>query len=147
MDLDRLMEDLEHDEGVKYQVYLDHLGLPTFGIGHLITENDPEYGAPVGTPVDAARVEECFENDIQTVLRDCKRVFPDFHELPSDAQLVICNMLFNLGLTRFLGFKNFIAAVDARDWAGAADQMVDSRWYRQVPKRANRLVERIRALA
>jgi xanthine/uracil/vitamin C permease (AzgA family) len=29
----------------------------------------------------------------------------------------------------------------------AADEMVDSRWYRQVTNRANRLVERIRALA
>ena len=30
MDLDRLREELKIDEGCKYEVYLDHLGLPTF---------------------------------------------------------------------------------------------------------------------
>ena len=44
MDLQRLQEDLEDDEGVVYEIYLDHLGLPTFGIGHLVREEDPEYG-------------------------------------------------------------------------------------------------------
>ena len=34
--------------------------------------------------------------------------------------------------------------VDNQDWNGAADEMVDSRWYRQVGKRAERLVERMR---
>jgi hypothetical protein len=38
------------------------------------------------------------------------------------------------------------AAVDARDWNEAADQMVDSRWHDQVPNRAKRLVGRIRNL-
>ena len=42
MDLQRLQEDLEDDEGVVYEIYLDHLGLPTFGIGHLVREEDPE---------------------------------------------------------------------------------------------------------
>ena len=39
------------------------------------------------------------------------------------------------------------AGVDARDWNEAADQMVDSRWYTQVPNRARRLVSRMRALS
>ena len=44
MDLTKLREELENDEGVKHEIYLDHLGYPTFGIGHLITKTDPEYG-------------------------------------------------------------------------------------------------------
>ena len=63
MNLERLQEDLETDEGVVYEVYLDHLGLPTVGIGHLILESDPEYGAEVGTPVTEERVTELFQQD------------------------------------------------------------------------------------
>jgi len=37
--------------------------------------------------------------------------------------------------------------VDARDWDAAADEMVDSGWYKQVTNRADRLVNRMRALA
>ena len=55
MDLQRLREDLEDDEGVKYEIYDDHLGYPTFGIGHLIRSSDPEYGEPTGTPVSEER--------------------------------------------------------------------------------------------
>ena len=60
MDLDRLREELKIDEGCKYEVYLDHLGLPTFGIGHLIRQDDPEYMMGIGTPIDEIRVNEVF---------------------------------------------------------------------------------------
>ena len=146
MDLQRLQEDLERDEGVKYEVYLDHLGYPTFGIGHLIRESDPEYGAEVGTPVSESRVAEAFEQDVQTVLSDCAKLYSDWDELPEEAQLVIANMMFNLGYPRLSKFKGMKRGVDARDWNAAADEMIDSAWYRQVTNRANRLVERIRAL-
>ena len=53
MNIDKLREQLKIDEGVKYEVYKDHLGYPTFGIGHLVVEGDEEHGKPVGTPVSA----------------------------------------------------------------------------------------------
>jgi len=147
MDLQRLREDLETDEGVKYEIYLDHLGYPTFGIGHLIREDDPEHGEAPGTEVSESRVAEAFEQDVQTVLSDCAKLYSDFEELPEEAQLVIANMMFNLGYPRLSAFKGMKAGVDARDWNRAADEMIDSRWYKQVTNRAQRLVDRIRALA
>jgi len=51
MNLDELRKQLEIDEGVKYEIYNDHLGYPTFGIGHLILASDPEYNRPVGSAV------------------------------------------------------------------------------------------------
>ena len=52
-----IQKDLERDEGVRYNIYKDHLGYPTFGIGHLITKSDPEYGKAVGTAVSKSRVD------------------------------------------------------------------------------------------
>ena len=57
IDLDQLKEQLKIDEGVVYEIYNDHLGYPTFGIGHLVLEGDPEYGLEVGTPVAEDRVD------------------------------------------------------------------------------------------
>ena len=147
MNLERLQEDLETDEGVVYEVYLDHLGLPTVGIGHLILESDPEYGAPVGTPVTEERVTELFQQDCEIVLADCQILYPDFDDLPEEAQLIIANMMFNMGRPRLSKFKGMKRGVDTRDWDTAADEMVDSGWYRQVTNRAERLVKRMRALA
>jgi lysozyme len=147
MNIDKLREEIAADEGEVHEIYLDHLGLPTFGIGHLVRDDEPESGLPVGTPIDNDRVVEAFESDIETVLSDCNKLYPDFDDLPEEAQRVIANMMFNMGRPRLSKFKGMKAGVDARDWNRAADEMVDSRWYRQVTNRANRLVERIRALA
>ena len=38
---ERLFEQLKYDEGVVYEIYKDHLGYPTFGIGHLVLKSDP----------------------------------------------------------------------------------------------------------
>lgn len=147
MNLERLQEDLATDEGVVYEVYLDHLGLPTVGIGHLILESDPEHGADVGTPVTEERVTELFQQDCEIVLGDCQILYPDFDDLPEEVQLIIANMMFNMGRPRLSKFKGMKRGVDARDWDAAADEMVDSSWYNQVTKRADRLVVRMRALA
>ena len=54
---------------------------------------------------------------------------------------------FNMGRTRLSKFKGMKRGVDSRDWNTAADEMIDSTWYKQVTNRADRLVERIRNLS
>ena len=64
MIITELREQLKIDEGVKHEVYKDHLGYPTFGIGPLIVEGDEEYGKPVGTPVSEDRVNAVFNKKL-----------------------------------------------------------------------------------
>jgi len=144
MNIDQLREELKIDEGCKYEIYLDHLGLPTFGIGHLVLDSDVEHGQEVGTSVSEDRVNECFANDVETVLSECKKLYSNFELLPEEVQLIIANMMFNMGYPRLSKFKGMRAGVDAGDWNRAADEMVDSRWYQQVTNRADRLVNRMR---
>ena len=92
----------------------------------------------------AARVQA---DQSRGVLADCEILYPDFGDLPEEAQQIIANMMFNLGRPRLSKFKGMKAGVDARDWERAADEMVDSSWYRQVTNRADRLVVRMRSLA
>ena len=147
MNLESLRRQLEIDEGVKYEIYNDHLGYATFGVGHLVLETDPEYGRPVGTTVSESRVVEVFKLDCESVLIDCNILYEDFADLPEEAQQIIANMMFNMGRPRLSKFKGMKRGVDSRNWNEAADEMVDSAWYRQVTNRADRLVARIRALA
>ena len=144
MDIDQLRRELDEDEGCVYEIYLDHLGYPTFGIGHLVTKSDMEHGWSVGTDVEEDRVHEVFEEDVQTVLSDCKKLYHNFDYLPEEVQLIIANMMFNMGRARLSKFKGMKRGVDDCDWQAAADEMVDSRWYRQVTNRAERLVKRMR---
>ena len=146
MDIDKLRKEIEYDEGNVQKIYLDHLGLPTFGIGHLVRESDPEYGWEVGTEVSKERCDSVFNEDVKTVIADCYKLYSDFDDLPEEVKRIIANMMFNMGRPRLSKFKGMKRGVDARDWNAAADEMVDSRWYRQVTKRAQRLVDRMRAV-
>ena len=146
MNVEQLREQLKIDEGCVYEIYNDHLGYPTFGIGHLVRESDPENGSPIGTKVSEDRVANAFDDDIGIVLSDCNKLYPDFEDLPEEAQQIIANMMFNLGRPRLSKFRGMKAGVDAKDWKRAADEMVDSRWYAQVGRRAERLVNRMREI-
>ena len=143
MNIDKLREQLAEDEGCKFEIYLDHLGYETFGIGHLVRDFDPEYGEPVGTHVPEERVIDAFEGDIDITLADCLLVFDDFASFPEEVQLILANMMFNMGLTRLSKFKKHNAALFAGDWKEAAVEGRDSRWYRQVTNRAERLMTRL----
>jgi lysozyme len=141
----RVMEQLKIDEGVVHEVYLDHLGLPTVGIGHLILESDPEHGAEVGTPVSNARCEELFQKDLDTAISECVALYgPDVWEgFPEEVQEILVNMLFNMGRPRLSQFKKMNAALEMGDWETASIEGRDSRWYNQVGNRANRLMSRL----
>ena len=91
IDIEQLKETLKVDEGVVYEIYNDHLGYPTFGIGHLVIEGDPELGAPVGTPVTESRVNECFEKDVAVVIEDCKILHSGWDGYPEEVKQVIAN--------------------------------------------------------
>lgn len=143
MNVMRLRKELEVDEGCVYEIYLCSEGHPTFGIGHLIRRTDPEYGKEVGTLVSAERVAEAFEADIDMVLEDCLRLYPDFNHLPEEVKLIIANMMFNLGLPTLSKFRDMKDCVDDEDWEGASLAMRDSKWFYQVRGRAERLCERM----
>ena len=147
MNLEQLREELKRDEGCVYSVYLDHLNLPTTGIGHLINEWDEEYGKPVGTPVSEERVNDLFDKDIQVTIDECKLLYDNFDDLPEEAQLIIANMMFNLGRPRLTKFRKMYEAVMDANWIEAAIQMEDSLWAKQVPNRAERLCNRMRNVA
>ena len=139
-----VFEQLKIDEGVVYEIYEDHLGYPTFGVGHLVLESDPEHGQPVGTPVSEERVRECFERDLETAIGECVVLYEEaWDNFPDEVQEVLVNMVFNLGRPRLSKFKKFNTKLLEGDWAGAAPEGRDSLWYRQVGKRAERLMERL----
>ena len=140
-----VFEQLKIDEGVVYEVYHDHLGYPTFGVGHLVLESDEEHGQPVGTPVSEERVKECFENDLNIAIRACDALYEDgvFNNLPDEVQQILVNMMFNMGRTRLSKFKKMHGAILEGDWKTAAVEGRDSKWYRQVTNRAERLMSRL----
>ena len=144
MDLIKLQNEIADDEGIKYEIYRCSEGYPTAGIGHLITEwDEPYYGMPIGSKIPHDVVDEWFAKDIETTIKDCNLLFSQFDNLPEEIQHVLANMCFQLGRPRLSKFKNMIAAVEDCDWYKMADEMEDSRWFKQTTNRAKRLIARV----
>ena len=143
MNIEQVQKQLEIDEGVVYEIYTVHLRYPTFGIGHLITKNDPEFEEPVGTPVSKERVDSVFAIDIKIAEDECCVLYPFWEELPEEVQEILVNMMFNLGRPRLTKFKKMNAALEMGDWKTAAVEGRDSRWYHQVGSRSERLMTRM----
>ena len=147
MNINQLREEIALDEGKSLEIYNDHLGYRTCGIGHWIVTTDDEWVMDVGETISHERCDQLFEQDIQITIDDCKKVYKDWDALPEEVKRISANMMFNLGRPRYKKFKKMIQAIKDGDWFEASVQMTQSKWYKQVPNRAKRLVERMRSVS
>ena len=142
----RLKDEIASDEGTVLEVYHDHLGYPTVGVGHLIKDTDPEFGEGVGFKVTQTRSDELFYQDINICLDECERRMNEWDNYPNEVRLILANMAFNLGITRLLKFQKMFAALNSGDYVQASIEGLDSRWAKQVYNRAHRLMDRLRSI-
>lgn len=129
-----LKKQLELHEGVRHKPYLCTADKLTIGVGRNLDD--------VGLTAD--EIDYLLENDIDRCCMDLDRFLPTWYALSMARQHVLIDMIFNLGLTRLNGFKRFKLALENKAYARAADEMLDSRWAKQVGKRAIRLANAMR---
>lgn len=134
MNRTRLSAQLRRHEGVRSKPYRDTVGKLTIGVGRNLDD--------VGLSED--EVQYLLDNDITRAYNDASRIVPGLATLDEDRQHVLIDMVFNLGAAGLLRFRKFLAAVERRDFAAAADEMLDSQWARQVGERAKTLAAMMR---
>ena len=129
-------------EGVRTQMYLDSLGKATIGIGHLIKPHERERYAE-GVEISMDEVEELFEMDLNRAAAGAESLIKECigHDLPPHIEEVILEMVFQLGTTGVSKFKKFWKALRVKDWKKASEEMKDSRWHSQTPRRCEALAE------
>lgn len=118
-------------EGLELKAYKCTAGKITIGVGRNVEE--------LGITHDEAMY--LLSNDIQRVVDELLANVDCYNSLSDVRKSVLIDMCFNLGISRFLQFKNFLAAVERGDWTDAAREMLDSRWATQVGQRSVRLSE------
>lgn len=123
---------LIRDEGERLKPYKDAAGKLTIGIGRNLDD--------VGITQWESRA--LFRNDLFVAIEGAEDIFGVifFDQLSSARQHGLLNLIFNLGKDGFLKFHNTIAAIKNNDWQGAAKHLRSSLWYKQVGKRAERVI-------
>ena len=141
IDMDKLLESVKRHEGYRNKVYLDTLGKKTVGGGHLCVEDFWE---------DDKEYEEDFlmgilEKDLQSAIDQADDMCKDL-KISSDAKILIIEMIFQLGGNGVSKFRKMWQALqqDPPDYAEASVQMLDSRWAKQTPNRAQEMANHMK---
>lgn len=146
------IEQLKLHEGFRGDYYQCTANKKTIGYGRNV-ENNPFtadecklLGLPERSfssqPMTETEAELILANDFESVSQSLVEKI-DLEDHNAARQAVIINMAFNLGVNGLLKFKNMLAAFDAKLYKQAADEMLDSRWAKQVGHRAEELAEQM----
>jgi GH24 family phage-related lysozyme (muramidase) len=155
MDLDAIKQHIEAAEGRSATVYNDSAGHPTIGVGFNLDRagaqqqiealglnyNEVRSGQQSLTN---AQIDTLFNTDVNQAIADARSLVSNFDTIPDDKQVVVTDMVFNMGKATFSQFTNTIDAIEHEDWDRAADEMQDSAWYEQVGSRGTDDVEMMR---
>lgn len=125
----RLKEQLKTDEGFSATPYKDSVGKLTIGYGRNLDD----------VQLSLKEADYLLETDINKALLDAEKAVDNFYLLDDVRQEVIINMVFNMGLPRFKGFKKTIKLIENNEFEKASKEMLNSKWANQVGRRALKL--------
>lgn len=134
MDKLRVHKMLEHDEGLRLKPYKCTAGFTTIGVGRNLDS--------VGITRSMALT--MLDEDVATAERACQKIFEEqFASWGDNRKMGWLNLAFNLGYNRLFNFKNTLRAARLEDWPEVERGLKNSLWYKQVGKRADRVISMI----
>lgn len=153
--MDFTSELIQRHEGLRLHVYDDTKGLQTVGYGfNLDSSGAPSICAQLGldyaglksgaVSLTQEQADAIFAYQLGMVQSQAARILPNYAAMPEKVKAVVCDLLF-MGEGSFLTFHKAIAAFKFGNWKGAADELVDSLWARQVGTRATEDVALLRS--
>jgi len=126
---------IKEHEGFVPKIYKDSLGFATIGYGHLVLPTDK---FKEGVTYKKKDLEEVFDSDFNMAKSNSNQLIKGL-PLHHQAKCVIIEMVFQLGIGGVSKFKNMWRALKKNDYQTASEEMLDSKWAKQTPKRAEEL--------
>ena len=133
---DELKEAVKLSEGYRARVYKDTLGIDTIGYGFAIKDLE----------LDKDICDMILDKKLNKLIKDVDNKFSFMDDIAVEAQDVVYEMCYQLGINGFSKFKKTIAYLRDENYKMAAIEMLDSRWAKQTPNRAKRLSNIIKDL-
>ena len=131
-----LLQQIKEHEGLKLFPYKCPAGKLTIGYGHNLEDNG----------LSQSVCEYILIEDIEEAKRNLYAIFTrDFFDtLSNNQKIALVDMMFNLGLSKFLTFKKFILAVKNKDFIKASAEIINSKTYQQNKLRYKKLSEQVK---
>ena len=133
----KLKNRIKKNEGFRSSFYLDSLGNPTIGYGHLIKKNEKKL---LKNKYSKAFLTKIFNKDFNTAILAYKK-FYEKEKYPHNIKEVLIEMVFQLGINGQRKFKKMNYHINKKELFMAALEMKKSLWYLQTPNRVEELVK------
>lgn len=148
MNYDLTREMIKRHEGLRLSPYFCPAGHKTIGFGwnmeaHQLPDDIASCLRMTGK-ITEVMAERLLTIAIDATVRNCEAIFPLFASFSDKRQAALVDFVYNVGSGTALTFKKMIAAIREGDWMKAADEMRDSRWFKQVGDRSKEIVEMVR---
>ena len=134
MNRNRFIKQMRFHEGVKNKVYKDHLGIETIGVGRNLVDRG----------LSDEEVDYLLGNDITIVENELDNGLSWWRDLDEVRQRALADLAFNMGLPRLHGFVKMLDGLQRRDYHRAADELLNSKYAKQVGARSERVANMIR---
>ena len=131
-----LKKKIKKNEGFRNKPYLDSLGHPTIGYGHLIIKKEDKI---FQAKFSKKFLSNLFDKDFRKVLREYKKNF-NYKKHSKETKEVLIEMIFQLGIKKQKKFIKMNKHIQNNDMFLAALEMKNSLWYKQTPKRVDGLI-------
>ena len=132
-------------EGFRPDVYDDPIkgsAVPTVGYGHRLLPEEIE-AVRQGKKYTKEELEQMYLQDFLRAQQDARENIPGFNQMTPEMQGAFTSQAFQLGGQGQADFDQMIAAIDAGDKGTAIQEVYNSDWAKQTPKRAEYLANAI----
>jgi lysozyme len=131
--MDQLKEIIVKHEGLRLRPYRDTMNILTIGVGRNLESRG----------ISNAEAMYMLMNDITRCDLELLQ-FDWYKNLDQIRREALIELVFNMGLSRLLGFTKMIAALKDKDFKLARKELLDSKWADQVKQnRATNIANRI----
>ena len=144
LDMAEMITRLKLHEGCSLTPYKCPAGKLTIGIGHNVEDNPltAEELRVVGDwkhGITREAAHYLCRNDIERCIKELKKNLKWFEKLDKERKYALIDLCFNLGIRTLLTFKKTLASIAGGNYRTAAEQLLQSKYAKQVGKRAKRI--------
>lgn len=130
--MSNLINSIKLHEGLRLKPYKDIFNYTTIGYGRNLDTNG----------ISKEEAEILLNNDINNIIKTLNK-YKWYNDINIKAQDIVIEMTYNLGITSFLNFKNFIEYLRQKNYTLAGLEMINSKWHKQLPQRSNELYNKM----
>ncbi|WP_096016814.1 glycoside hydrolase family protein [Campylobacter lanienae] len=141
-----LINELKREEGFRASIYQCSLGVDTIGYGFnakYLTDDELSLNGGFIEPMSEEVATKILETKVSKLIKSVDEVYSWIDNLPEVVKIGLYDMIYQLGIKGFGSFVNTQKYLKALDYPKAIENIKNSKWAKQTPRRANNLIKRL----